>query len=85
MNRLLTFTLMPIIAGAMVVFLGLVRIVSEPPHGWQLWLVIPAVVAAVLFVAALLNLSIFGPIYWVLGRRKSKNQPDQDPRTVRHE
>jgi hypothetical protein len=79
--RLVTFTLMPLAAGVVVVLFALTSIVQEPIRPWLAWLVVPAALAVALLVALLLNFSIFAPVYWALGRRKSKNGQSQNERT----
>ncbi len=81
MKRLVTFTLMPLIGGIMVMFVVFGSSVDEPPRPWLWCLMVPVALAVVLLVASLLNLSIFGPVYWLLGRRNSKNQQNSNDKT----
>jgi hypothetical protein len=65
----------------MVVFFALGSIVGEPSRGWLWWVLVPAALAVGLLVALLLNFGIFAPIYWVLGKRKSKKQQTHSEKT----
>ena len=81
MNRLVTFTLVPVIVGLTFASMIVGRFGGEPSSTWKWCLVAVAVLAGGLVVASLLNFAVFGPVYWLFGKHRRKGQKDDDRKT----
>jgi hypothetical protein len=77
MKRTTTLFLPPLVIGVAVAVFGLSSIGHERFSVWQWCLAVLAILVIGLQVGALLNLAVFAPVYWLLGRLRSK-QPEKE-------
>jgi hypothetical protein len=70
---------LPLIVGLTFATMIVVRIADEPREAWRWCLAIVAAVALGLIVALLTNFAVFGPIYWLLGKRHPKETRMRKP------
>jgi hypothetical protein len=72
-----TFFLVPLVIGLGAAVFGLSSLGYEKFSVWQWCLAVMAVLLAGLILGALLNFSVFAPVYWLLGRLHSKRPETQ--------
>ncbi len=68
MKRARTLFLPPLMIGVAVAIYGLSTIGHEGFGFWQWCLAIVAVLVIGLLLGGLLNLAVFAPVYWLIGR-----------------
>jgi hypothetical protein len=76
MKRMTTLFLPPLLLCVAIEVVGLSSVGHEGFSVWQWGFVALAVLLSGLLVGALLNLAVFAPVYWLLGRlhiRRSEN------------
>ena len=77
MKRTTTFFLGPLVMGLLAAVFGLSSLGPESLSVWQWCLAVVAVLLAGLTLGAILNFAIFAPVYWLLGRIRSKRSENE--------
>jgi hypothetical protein len=84
MKRFTTLFISPLILGAAIVLFGLRSIRWEALSIWRWCLIIAGVLVLGLVIGTLLNLAVFAPVYWLLGRlhlRRSQVETNHEHKT----
>jgi len=68
MKRITTLFISPLILGAAIVLFGLRSIRWEALSIWWWCIIIAGVLVLALVIGTVLNLAVFAPVYWLLGR-----------------
>ena len=81
MNRLVTFSLVPVTFGLLIAVWTLTHFGDLSIKPWLWCLVILAAVVMMMVIASLLNIAVFTPIYWLLGKRRFKRRQNHEEKT----